>query len=101
MVNARGRSLLAMGLTFIAAVIAGTGAIMATASGATLAITVSTSVRASHRGLPVSRAIVSAKASLRVAAYGATKCNVTLNPAELPPETTTTVPGAVTSTTGG
>ena len=42
-----------------------------------------------------------AKASLRVAAYGATKCNVTLNPAELPPESTTTVPGAVTSTTGG
>lgn len=35
MVNARGRSLMAMGLTFIVAVIAGTGAIMATASGAT------------------------------------------------------------------
>ena len=43
-----------------------------------------------------------AKSSLRVAAYGATKCNVTLNPAELPPESTTVVPGAeVTSTTGG
>ena len=41
-----------------------------------------------------------AKSSLRVAAYGATKCDVTLNPAELPPESTpsTTV---VTSTTGG
>ncbi len=34
MVNAKGRSLVAMGLTFILAVIAGTGAIMATASGA-------------------------------------------------------------------
>ena len=38
MVNARGRSLMAMGLTFIVAVIAGTGAIMATASGATPAM---------------------------------------------------------------
>ena len=34
-----------------------------------------------------------AKASLRVAAYGATKCDVKLNPAEIPPETTSTTGG--------
>ena len=38
MVKTRGRSLVAMGLTFIIAVVAGGGAIMATASGATPAM---------------------------------------------------------------
>ena len=43
-----------------------------------------------------------AKSSLRVAAYGASKCSVTLNPVELPPDTTVVAPTSeVTSTTGG
>ena len=45
MVNARHRSMLAMGLAFVAAVIAGTGAIMATASGATPAMPVGDATR--------------------------------------------------------